>query len=69
MNRLKSRSTLPNQLMLAQGRQIGQIEPIFEFHGPMPTGITVWMMKRVFVNSLVGLTTCRLPLGNFTLAR
>ncbi|MBY3165671.1 gluconolaconase [Rhizobium laguerreae] len=36
---------------LASDRPIGQIEPVFEFHDAMPTGVTVAANGRIFINS------------------
>jgi sugar lactone lactonase YvrE len=35
---------------LASDRAIGHLEPVFEFHGEMPTGVTVATDGRIFVN-------------------
>jgi sugar lactone lactonase YvrE len=35
---------------LASDRPIGHLEPVFEFHGEMPTGVTVAADGRIFVN-------------------
>jgi sugar lactone lactonase YvrE len=35
---------------LASDRTIGQIEPVFEFHDAMPTGVTVAADGRIFIN-------------------
>src|ERR1700733_8427767 len=35
---------------LATNRPIGNIEPVFEFHDAMPTGVTVAAGGRIFVN-------------------
>jgi sugar lactone lactonase YvrE len=35
---------------LASDRTIGRIEPVFEFHGAMPTGVTVSSSGRIFIS-------------------
>jgi sugar lactone lactonase YvrE len=40
----------PSKSRLASDRPIGQIEPVFEFHDAMPTGVTVAANGRIFIN-------------------
>lgn len=40
----------PSGSPLASDRSIGQIEPVFEFHDAMPTGVTVATNGRIFIN-------------------
>jgi hypothetical protein len=35
---------------LASDRPIGHLEPVFEFHSEMPTGVSVAADGRIFVN-------------------
>lgn len=43
-----SAASLPNRF--ATDRTIGEIEPVFEFHDAMPTGVTVAADGRIFIN-------------------
>src|ERR671925_840784 len=41
----------PAAAQLPSDRPIGRIEPVFEFHDAMPTGVTVAADGRIFINS------------------
>jgi len=46
----KSTHTSKTVSHLATDRSIGHIEPVFEFHDAMPTGVTVSATGRIFIN-------------------
>ncbi|HTI01356.1 MAG TPA: L-dopachrome tautomerase-related protein, partial [Acidisoma sp.] len=43
-------NALHDAMQLASDRPIGHIEPVFQFHDAMPTGVTVAADGRVFIN-------------------
>ena len=44
------KSMTSNKTQLATEQTIGEIEPVFEFHDAMPTGVTVSKNDRIFIN-------------------
>src|SRR5215217_6822379 len=47
---VKSRGRPAERSTRSDTRQVGQVETVAEFRGPMPTGVTVSRSGRIFVN-------------------
>jgi sugar lactone lactonase YvrE len=47
---MNAKPSAANNRAYASDRSIGQIEPVFEFHDAMPTGVSVAANGRIFVN-------------------